>query len=79
MATNTVLSTTPDWVTVTPCKLRCYNQPSQLRESLTYLGESLGGIERGEEGEGDPASEYSPADQDQVDDVLHLHVDLVSD
>ena len=24
VATNTVLSTTPDWVTVTPCKLKCY-------------------------------------------------------
>ena len=74
VAMKTVLSTTPDWVTVTPCKLRS-DQPT-LTASPSYLGESLAGIERSEESEGDPGDEDSPADEEEINDVLHLHVEL---
>ena len=76
MAMKTVLSTTPDWVTVTPCILRSEHQHSLAAPPPSYLGESLAGIERGEESEGDPGDEDSPADEEEINDVLHLHVEL---
>ena len=42
----------------------------------SHLRESLGGIERGEEGEGHSSNKDAPADQKQINDVPHLHVEL---
>ena len=54
----------------------CYKDGAEDDPSLgdgDSLGQGLGGVERSDEGEGDPRDEDRPADQHQVDDSLGSH------